>query len=392
VGRDNLVIDGESILEAARQLGLPKVTCVRIEHLNAHEERALRIALNRLSEKRSWDLGELAIELKELEALDIVLEPLGFDPGELDLILRDPAVTGSSDGEEVPDLDNIAVTRAGDVWQLGDHRLLCGDALAQASYQMLLQSEQAQMLLTDPPFNCCISKTVSTQHREFAQASGEMSGEQFQKFLANFLSNAAEVMASGAVGLVYMDWRQIERLLHAGRECGLDLLNLLVWVKDSAGMGSLWRSQHELIAAFKKPGAPHLNNVQLGSRGRYRSNCWFAPGAATAGSSSRKWLKEHPTPKNVDQLADAILDVTNRGHIVLDPFAGSGSTLIACEQTGRVCRAIELDEKYCDLIVRRWTAISGQEAILEQTGEYFSETAQERAKAEVTESEVADEQ
>lgn len=381
VGRDNLVIDGEGLVEAAKRLGLPRVPCVRIDHLTSGEEKALRIALNRLGEKRSWDSTELALELKELQELEISLDVLGFESSELDILLMDEQPAGETFAEQ-PGPEATAVTRLGDLWLLGEHRLLCGDALAPGSYQSLMGAQQARLLLTDPPFNCCISKTVSTQHREFAQASGEMSEQTFLQFLTDFLRPATDSIVLGAVALVYMDWRQIERLLAAGRACGLEQLNLIVWVKDQAGMGSLWRSQHELIVAFKKPGAPHKNNVQLGAGGRYRSNCWFAPGAGTVGSSSREWLSAHPTPKNVEQLVDAILDVTDRSETVLDPFAGSGSTLIACQKTGRACRAIELDPLYCDLILSRWSSLSGEEPVLASTGERFRDVAEARLEGE----------
>lgn len=240
-----------------------------------------------------------------------------------------------------------------------------------------MRNEQAQLLLTDPPYNIAISSIVSTKHREFAEASGEMSADEFATFLTDFLSASKSVMTDGAIGFVFMDWRQLELLLRAVRMREFELLNLIPWVKANAGMGSLYRSQHELIAMFKTSGT-HKNRIELGARGRNRTNVWFAPGAGTMGSEAREMLGKHPTSKPVDMLADAIYDVTDPDDIVLDCFGGSGSTLIAAARTKRRARLIELDPVYCDLIIRRWQKETGKEALLELNGRSFPELEAER--------------
>lgn len=376
ISRDGrTILDGELRFEAARWLQLEEVPCIFTETLEPKEERAVRIALNRLGQRREWDLGELRLELEELLLDEEPIDLLGFDNIELDQIMD----AGSSPEEdEVPVRDEgDPLTQPGDLWQLGDHKLICGDSRDPFVLEVLLGREQVQQLLTDPPYNIAISSIVSTSHREFAHASGEMSDAQFADFIAQFLSAARDVMVDGAIAQVFMDWRQIEILLRVGRETGLELINLVAWVKANGGMGSFYRSQHELVAVMKKPGT-HKNRIQFGKKGRNRANVWFAPGAGTLGSDAREMLKEHPTSKPVQLLADAMIDVTDPGDIVLDCFGGSGSTLMAAERTARTARLIELDQTYCDVILRRWMAAKGNEPILVATGQTWSEVASER--------------
>lgn len=376
ISRDGkTILDGELRFEAARWLQLEEVPCIYTEMLEPKEERAVRIALNRLGQRREWDLGELRLELEELLLDEEPIDLLGFDSIELDQIMDDG---GSPEEDEVPEpLAGDPLTRPGDLWQLGEHRLICGDARDPNVLAALLGRELAQLLLTDPPYNIAISSIVSTRHREFAHASGEMSSGQFAEFLGQFLSAARDVMLDGAIAQVFMDWRQIEILLREGREAGLELLNLVTWVKANAGMGSFYRSQHELVAVMKKPG-DHKNRIQFGKKGRNRANVWFAPGAGTLGSEAREMLKEHPTSKPVQLLADAMIDVTDPGDIVLDCFGGSGSTLMAAGRTGRIARLIELDQTYCDVILRRWMAAKGCEPVLAATGQTWNEVVNER--------------
>jgi len=376
ISRDGCtILDGELRFEAARWLQLEEVPCIYTGTLEPKEERAVRIALNRLGQRREWDLGELRLELEELLVEEEPIDLLGFDSIELDQIMdggRDPGE------DEVPEPEpGPPVTRTGDLWQLGEHRLICGDAREPAVLAELLAGERVQLLLSDPPYNIAISSIVSTRHREFAHASGEMTSDQFAGFLAAFLGAAREVMVDGAIAMVFMDWRQIELLLRVGREAGLELLNLVVWAKANAGMGSFYRSQHELVAVMKKPGE-HKNRIQFGKKGRNRANVWFAPGAGTLGSDAREMLKQHPTSKPVQLLADALIDVTDPEDIVLDCFGGSGSTLMAAERTGRMARLIELDQTYCDVILRRWMKATGEEAVLPATGQSFTEIEAQR--------------
>ncbi|OAN99209.1 hypothetical protein A8B75_19320 [Sphingomonadales bacterium EhC05] len=382
VGRDgSLILDGELRVAAARWLDLPSIPCIRLAHLTHAEERSLRLALNRIGQRREWDFDELKIELEELILEDQPIQLLGFDGPELDQILSPEA------DEEPPAPEPLAdatpVSKVGDIWELGDHRLICGDACQPETLELLMGDDRAQMMLTDPPWNIRVSDIVSTKHREFAQASGEMSAEQFAVFMRSFLEQANIYLDVGAVELVFIDWRQLGLLLNTAADSKLELLNIICWVKNQPAMGSLWRSQHEMVAAFKKPGGKHKNNIQLGAKGRNRSNCWFAAGAGTIGSEARSMLSEHPTSKPVSLLTEALMDVSDRGDIVLDCFGGSGSTLIAAQKTGRRARLIELDPLYCDVILRRWMDETSEEPIHASSGQNFSQVSLENLEIEL---------
>ncbi|THD82085.1 MAG: DNA methylase [Phenylobacterium sp.] len=380
---DGEIIAGVNRLEAARQLGLGALPCIVVDHLSEKEIRSLRISLNRLGETGTWDFEALRIELDELIVLDAPLEATGFTLPEIDALLIDDA-PAADQGESAlePDVAAPPVSRVGDVWRLGKHVIACGDAREPALYKELMKSEAARLVLTDEPFNVHIGGHVTSgDHAEFAMASGEMSRDEFEAFNGDWMKACLAHLTPGGLLATFIDWRSIELVLGVGRGLGLDLLNLIVWTKTNGGMGALWRSQHELLPVFKKPGAPHLNNVELGKHGRWRSNVWQYPGASSLGSDARNGLAGHPTVKPVALLEDALLDVTHPGDVVLEPFAGSGSTLIACETTGRRCRAIELDPRYVDLVVRRWEALTGHIAMHVETGAGFEEMAATRQKA-----------
>ena len=225
--------------------------------------------------------------------------------------------------------------------------------------------------MTDPPYNIPIDGFVggkgSVKHREFAHASGEMSDAEFLAFLAAFFTTAMTTLIPGALVYAWMDWRHIDTLIAAGKQSGLSLLNLCVWAKTTAGMGSLYRSQHELCAVFKFGDEPHVNNVELGKHGRSRSNLWTARGMASFGRE-RNELSLHPTIKPVRVLADAILDASKRGDTVLDSFLGSGSTLLACDEVGRHCFGVEIDPLYVDVAVRRWQRATRRDVWFCQAG------------------------
>ena len=372
VGRGNELIDGEARYEAAKQLGLERVPCVRIEHLNTDEQRVLRLAVNRLAEKGQWDLDALKIEFEELILLDAPIEITGFSPAEIDHAILGEAADGLEQGPLEPDPAN-AVARIGDIFQLGPHRIVCGDATDPAVLARLLEGDApARLVLTDEPYNVKIAGNVTgASHREFAMASGEMSDAEFLAFNDAWMAAVLPYLCHGGVFGSFIDWRGSPTVHSAATKLGLVPLNLIVWAKTNAGMGSLYRSQHELLPLFKKGTAPHVNNVELGKRGRWRSNVWTYPGASSLSSDARRGLKDHPTVKPTAMLEDALLDLTNRGDIVIDPFLGSGSTLIAADKTGRVCRGVELDPLYVDVIVRRYEATTGNPAVLVETGETF---------------------
>lgn len=394
IDRDRNIIAGHGRYEAAKRLGRATVPTILIDHLDPAQIRAYRIADNRIAGLSDWDEAVLRLEiadLVELEfngALDFEVSLTGFDTPQIDLLLDPGAGKGSAapaETVELPEQDAVAVTRPGDLWLLGAHRLLCGDALSAEDHAMLLGDDRVAMVFTDPPYNVPIRGHVrtggATAHREFAMAVGEMDDAGFRSFLARSLGASLVGLVPGGILMVCMDWRHIEDLIAVGRGLGLGLLNLCVWNKSNGGMGSLYRSKHELVALFKHGTAPHVNNVELGKHGRYRTNVWDYAGVNTFRRGRAEDLVDHPTVKPTALVADAIRDVSHRGDVVLDPFGGSGTTLLAAEKTGRRARLIELDPLYVDVIIRRWQDLTGKEARLAATGESFAERKRRAAEA-----------
>ena len=369
VDGDHKILAGHGRVLACRHLGWSEVPIIRLEHLTPEQARAFAIADNRLAETSSWDEAMLAEHFKVLSALDLDfdLEATGFTVGEIDLKIAGLDDALDDDADEVPVPAGPPVARYGDLWVLGRHRLLCGDSLDPFSYTELLGNERAAMVFTDPPYNVPIDGHVSGKgkihHREFAMAAGEMSEVEFVAFLTKVCTLMAEASSDGALHYICMDWAHLFELLTAGRTAYASLLNICIWSKQG-GMGGLYRSAHEMIAVFKHGRASHRNNVQLGRFGRNRTNVWSYVGTSGfARSEDRDLTSLHPTPKPVAMVADAILDVTARRDIVLDPFLGSGSTLIAAERVGRLCRGIEMDPLYVDLTIRRWQRLTGDQAV-----------------------------
>lgn len=387
------VIAGHGRLEAAKHLGMTSVPVIRIEHMSEAQKRAYIIADNKLAENAGWDDDLLSIELQglyEME-LDFELEVIGFETPEIDFMLQSssdaPGETSKSD--TVPEIDDKRppVTRTGDIWRLGEHRLICGDALKRETYDALLEGEQADLIFTDPPYNVPIDGHVCglgrVKHDEFAMASGEMDEAAFTAFLATVFRELKRVSADGAIHFVCMDWRHMHELLSAGKTVYSELKNICVWNKTNGGMGALYRSKHEMVAVFKSGTASHINNVELGRHGRYRTNVWDYAGVNSFGASRDGDLAMHPTVKPVALVKDAILDCSHRGGVVLDPFAGSGTTLIAAHETGRLSRCIELEPKYVDVICRRFQALTGIEPMHDASGKTFTEIAAESENREV---------
>lgn len=382
------VIAGHGRLLAAQQLGWSEVPTITLEHLTPDQVRAFRVADNRLSDCSTWDDRLLAEQLKELAGayLDFDLDAIGFDVPEIDLLIQGLGDLDEEPADENPPANNEPIVSCvGDVWNLGPHRIACGSALDPAVYDVLLQGHQASMAFTDPPYNVAIKGHVSgngaVQHAEFAMASGEMSPEAFTAFLSQSLGLLKQSSKPGALLYVCMDWRHLGELTAAGEGQGLELKNVCVWDKGCGGMGSLYRSQHELVFVFKSGNAPHTNNVQLGRFGRNRSNVWAYPGVNSFAreTSEGNLLALHPTVKPVALVADAILDASERGDVVLDPFLGSGTTVIAAEKTGRRGYGIELDPRYVDTAVRRWQRLTGKQAFHASSGRPFDEIASDRA-------------
>ncbi|GAO40964.1 putative methyltransferase [Sphingomonas changbaiensis NBRC 104936] len=367
VAPDHELIAGHGRLEAAKALGFDTVPAIVLAHLTAAQRRAYRIADNALSLKGSWSLELLATEMQALVELDVEFDPvdLGFETAEFDGVLSNASGTALSD-QPVPEPDRCrpATSRPGDLWVIGGvHRVLCGDARDPAAYQQLLGNERAAAVVSDMPYNVPVEGHVcglgKVHHREFAMASGEMTVAQFEDFMDVAFGNAVMFSRPGSVHFQFIDWRSVARMIMVGERRYEQLLNLCVWVKRNAGMGALWRSQHELVCAFRAPGGKHINNVQLGKHGRNRSNIWSYDGVNSFRAGRLEDLKAHPTCKPIDLVADAIQDVTNRRDLVLDPFLGSGTTLIAAHATGRRGAGLEIDPYFVDTAVTRIAERSG---------------------------------
>lgn len=356
------ILAGHKRVAAARLLGMSSVPCLRIEQMSDAEKRAYVLADNKLALNAGWDEDLLAQELGALlesPDLDFDVGLTGFSVAEIDNLIdaQAPEEPGNpADDEQVSEAPRRVCP--GDVWQLGPHRLICGDALDPASVALLMDGQAARMAFSDPPYNVPIDGHVGnsgkTRHREFAMASREMSQDQFTAFLGQAFGNMAKVSTDGATHYLCMDWRHMGEMLAAGQGVHSDLKNLIVWVKDNGGMGTFYRSRHELIFTFKVGTAPHINSFELGQHGRYRTNVWQYKGMNTMKAGRMDELALHPTVKPVEMIADAIRDVSGRGDIVLDLFGGSGSTLIAAAKTGRRGYLCELDPIYCDRIIARW--------------------------------------
>lgn len=389
VDEQGIIIAGHGRLEAAKLRGLTHVPVICIAGLSAAQRKALLIADNRLAEKGSgWDRSALALEFDAILELDCTfdLELTGFDADEIELL--DDAALQNDDGkadELVTPQPGPPTTMLGDVWKIGPHRLVCGDATKRETYQALLGRSRAAMVITDPPYNVPIHGHVSglgrNRHREFVQASGEMSEAQFIRFLTSALTSVAKASRNGSLHYIFMDWSHLFELLSAGRAVYDELKGICIWNKTNAGMGSLYRSQHEMVLVFKHGRAPHINNVELGKHGRHRSNVWTYAGANSFSATRDADLAAHPTIKPTALITDAILDASKRGDLVLDPFGGSGTTLLAAHQCERIASLAELDPLYCDLIIRRAEAATGNTAIHAETGRTFQEMRSLRIEA-----------
>jgi len=382
VDDDGRIVAGHGRVEAAKRVGLEGVPTIALSHLTKDELRAYAIADNRLALNAGWDEDLLKMEFGELEALELNfdLEITGFSTSEIDIMLESDAEPEIKVPASAPVPEALPVVR-GDIWLVGQHRLLCGDARELGDFERLMNGERARLVFSDPPYNVRIDGHVcglgEVSHAEFAMASGEMSKAEFTDFLAKAFSNAAAVSLDGAVHYQCMDWRHVEEMMAAGRQVYSELLNLCVWVKDNGGMGTFYRSQHELVFVWKVGNSAHLNTVELGRNGRYRTNVWNCRGARKTGAAAE--LKLHPTVKPTPLIMDAIKDASKRGDIVLDCFGGSGSTLIAAEKTRRKARLIEYEPGYCAVTIDRWEKLTGKQAILEATGETWSQVRARRA-------------
>jgi DNA modification methylase len=382
IDENDQIIAGHGRVQAAKLLRLAEVPTVQIAHLSATQKRAYILADNRLAEKAGWDKEILAVELQGLltDGFEVVLT--GFEAPDIDVIL-DAAADTKCDrhGDNNIPAAGPAVSQAGDLWLLGPHRVFCGNALESVSYDNLLDGSKASLIFTDPPYNVTIDGNVGgkgqTRHREFAMGSGEMTSTAFTTFLTQTFQHLAANSLDGSIHYTCMDWRHMQEMLAAGYEVYSELKNVCVWNKSNGGMGTFYRSKHELVFVWKSGTAPHLNNFELGQHGRNRTNVWDYAGVNTFRSGRMNELQMHPTVKPVALVADAIKDCSKQGDIVLDPFCGSGTILVAAERTGRKARALEIDPAYVDVAIRRWEELTGKSATL-STGGTFEEITEQR--------------
>lgn len=381
VDEDGKLIAGHGRWEAAALLEMDSIPVIELKGLSDTQKRGLALADNKIASNAGWDLELLNAELADLSemTLDFSLDATGFEIGEIDFAIEQNRGTEPEALEQVeePSSDARVISRFGDLWLLGDHRVLCEDATSPEAYERLMGEDVADAGFTDPPYNVPIDGHVSgkgkAKHREFVQASGEMSSPEFTTFLTVALTLGAEHSRNGAVWFTFMDWRHTKEILQAGLSAFDDMLNLCVWAKTNGGMGSLYRSQHELVFVWKKGNASHTNNVQLGKFGRNRTNVWPYAGVNTFRPGRMEELQAHPTAKPVALVKDALLDVTKRGDILLDPFLGAGSTLIAAQHTRRRLRGIEIDPAYVDVTLRRYRDETGDEPFRASDGALFSD-------------------
>jgi DNA modification methylase len=385
IDEDGVILVGHGRVEAAKLAGLTTLPVLRITHLTAQQKVGFSLADNKIALNSDWDMEQLTVLWRELSAqeLNFDLEVTGFETAEIDLLIDGPTVSTKADPSDiVPEPQSRAVSRLGDLWQLGAHRLICADACDKTAYTHLMDGEQARVVFADAPYNVPIDGHVgglgAVKHREFKMASGEMTSAEFQEFLKTAFANMAEVSTDGALHFICMDWRHMAEVMGAAQDIYSGLKNLCVWNKNNGGMGSLYRSKHELVFVYKVGTAPHINTIELGKNGRYRTNVWDYAGVNTWRAGRDAELEMHPTVKPTALVIDAIKDCSRRGEIVLDAFSGSGTTIIAAHKCRRTARAIELDPLYVDVAIRRWQTFTGEAATMAITGETFAAVEERR--------------
>ena len=376
VDEAGLVLSGNARLKAAIDLGFSAVPIVRALHLTEVQKRAFIIAANRFPETGTWDRKKLGLTVQELIQIASMeeMELTGLELPDIDILIAET--------QDVPDaLDELpaplghVVSQVGDIWTLGPHRIICGDALDNATFSALLGDQPAHMSFSDGPYNVPILGHAggkgAIKHPDFVMGC-HMSQNNYRAFLKTSASNIANHSQDGSIHYFCIDWRHMGDLSFACDPVFGELKSVCVWEKSNGGMGALYRSQHELVFVYKLGAAQHVNNIELGRHGRNRTNIWKYPGVNSFRKDRMEELAMHPTVKPVELVADAILDCSKRGTLILDAFGGSGTTLIAAEKTARHARIIELAPKYVDVAVRRWEKVYGGSAVHAATGETFA--------------------
>ncbi len=373
VDNKNEIVLGANLYLAAKNLNAKTVPTVQLKDLSEKEIKMYSVAMNNILTMGEIDLESIKIDIKDWifdENFTITPEELGLGTIEVDSILFELSGFSASDAEEQNETkaeeavlsDIPKIVKPGDLIQLGQHRLFCGDSMKAESYTKLLGEEKADIIITDPPYNVKIQGHVTKKknHPEFAQASGEMKPEDFINFLNTVTKNLKNFSKSGSIHYLFMDWKHLFELQIATKDVYEKLLNICVWDKGKGGMGSFYRSQHEFCLVYQNGTGSHKNNIQLGKNGRNRSNIWQYPGMNSGTSQAKTLSNLHPTVKPVSMLVDILLDASDFGDIVLDTFGGSGSTLIAAQECGRKARLIEISPDYCDVIIHRWEKMTGK--------------------------------
>jgi len=356
----NGIIAGHGRVMAARKLKMSEVPCIRLAHLTDAQKRAYVIADNKLALNAGWDEAMLKLELADLKALDFDLDLTGFNADEIDALLAEKGTEGLTDPDDTPEPPVEPVTRLGDIWVCGQHRVMCGSSLEMTAMERLCGEQRVDMLLTDPPYN--VAYTGKTKDALTIQ-NDSMGDEAFRTFLRDAFVTADAVLKPGAVFYVWHADSEGYNFRGACRDAGWQVRQCLIWQKNSMVMGRQdYHWQHEPCLYGWKDGAGHL---------------WASDRKQTTllkfDRPSRS--EDHPTMKPVALFEYQLLNNTKGGDIVLDSFGGSGTTLIAAEKNGRIARIMELDPKYVDVIVKRWEDFTGQKAVLESTGEPFKAAA-----------------
>lgn len=379
----NMVAAGHGRLKAMDALNFEEIPVIRKQFKSDADRRAFALADNRVAELSTWNMDLVTSELNILFESGYDIGITGFKTADLDIALADDVINREPEAAEAPNPAAKAITRPDDRWTIGPHSLYCGTSSLAFSFEQLLGDEVADIVFSDPPFNVPIDRHVSGlgkhKHREFGEASGEKTPAEFMQFLRGGFRNCVHFSKNGSIHYHCMDWRHIREILDAADGVYTEFKQLAVWNKDNAGMGSFYRSKYELVFIFKSGTAKHVNNFGLGDKGRYRTNVWDYAGANSFRKGRARDLADHPTVKPIPLVADALLDCSNRGDLVLDPFSGSGTTLIAAHKTGRRGAAIELDPLYCDVSIRRLMAASGLDAV-RQDGRRFVDLEREASE------------
>jgi DNA modification methylase len=382
VTRNGTIVDGEARWQVLKESGASYIEVIVIADRSSAELKTLRLALNRIGEDAKWDSSNIRIALEDIAAERIDLDFTGFDTPEIDHYLNLDLLQANveENGSDIPPVDVRAVSSPGAIWRLGNHSVGCGSATDLAFVSRVLDGRAASVCFVDPPYNIKVDGFITGKgrhrHREFVQGAGEMSTDEYFGLLRDSFLVLKESCSPRALMYACIDWRHVMEMTVAGRACDMPLYTICVWTKTNGGMGGIYRNAHELVCVFRAGTEAPLDNVELGRHGRNRTNVWSYPGMSSFGKEHDKLLGSHPTVKPVTMIADVLRDVTKRGDIVLDTFLGSGSTLMAAQETGRICCGVELDPLYVDVAIRRWQNATGREAVLTETGEPFNDVAQ----------------